>query len=57
MITMITLVLLGTAVFMFSIASLAVMLATLAPTMPQYSQRPLQKIAGYDSLHIRLLRI
>ncbi|MDO4228040.1 ABC transporter permease [Neisseria sp.] len=28
---------LGAAVFMFSIASLAVMLATLAPTMPQYS--------------------
>ena len=28
---------LGTAIFMFSIASLAVMLATLAPTMPQYS--------------------
>ncbi|ULJ62466.1 ABC transporter permease [Wielerella bovis] len=27
----------GTAVFMFSVASLAVMLATLAPTMPQYS--------------------
>lgn len=28
---------LGAALFMFSIASLAVMLATLAPTMPQYS--------------------
>ena len=28
---------LGTVVFMFSVASLAVMLATLAPTMPQYS--------------------
>lgn len=27
----------GTLVFMFSVASLAVMLATLAPTMPQYS--------------------
>ncbi|MCP2040728.1 ABC-2 type transport system permease protein [Neisseria sp. HSC-16F19] len=28
---------LGTVIFMFSIAALAIMLATLAPTMPQYS--------------------
>jgi ABC-2 type transport system permease protein len=32
-----TLFALGAGLFMFSIASLAVMLATLAPTMPQYS--------------------